>query len=47
MKHKGGYIKGSIYTRKRNDSPNSYTAEIQFQGRKLRRTNTNYQVLAD
>lgn len=47
MKHKGGYISGSIYARKRKDRTDAYTAEIQFQGRKLRRTNVDYQVLAE
>lgn len=47
MKHKGGYIKGSIYVRKHKDRKSSYTAEIQFQGRKLRRSNTDKYVLQD
>ena len=46
MKHKGGYIKGSIYARKRKDRADAYTAEIQFQGRKLRRTSADYHALS-
>ena len=38
MKHKGGYTYGSIYERRRAGKELSYTAEIQFQGQKIRRS---------
>lgn len=45
MKHKGGNVYGSIYERKRRNGSNSYTAEIQFQGHKVRRSSKNKLLL--
>lgn len=45
MKHKGGEVYGSIYERRRENGGKSYTAEIQFQGHKVRRSSKNRRLL--
>lgn len=46
MKNKGGEVYGSIYERKRKDRDTiSYTAEIQFQGQKVRRSSKDKKSL--
>ncbi len=45
MKHKGGNVYGSIYERKYKNGSISYTAEIQFQGQIMRRTNQDKELL--
>lgn len=45
MKHKGGYTYGSIYERRRAGKELSYTAEIQFQGQKIRRSSKDKDLL--
>lgn len=44
MKHKGGYTYGSIYERRRAGKELSYTAEIQFQGQKIRRSSKDIYI---
>lgn len=44
MKHKGGYTYGSIYERRRAGKELSYTAEIQFQGQKIRRSSKDKDI---
>lgn len=46
MRNKGGEVYGSIYERKRKDCNTvSYTAEIQFQGQKVRRSSKDKESL--
>ena len=45
MKHKGGYTYVSIYERRRAGKELSYTAEIQFQGQKIRRSSKDKDLL--
>lgn len=47
MKQKGGYINGSIYTKDYKNGGVGYIAEIQFQGRRLRRTNPDLRVIEE
>lgn len=45
MKHKGGYVRGSIYERRGKGRNLSYTAEIQFQSHVIRRSLQDKELL--
>lgn len=47
MHNKGGKVFGSIYRRKDKNGLGSYTAEIQFQGQRIRRTDKDKSVLEE
>src|SRR5574344_1305302 len=45
MKHKGGYVYGSIYERNTKGEDTSYIAEVNFQGKRMRRSSKDKEIL--
>src|SRR5574344_2278527 len=45
MKHKGGYVYGSIYERNTKGEDTSYIAEVNFQGQRMRRSSKDKELL--